>query len=338
MLLSATAFVMSGAPESAPTVKAEIDSATLLMGKTTRLTVTVDAPEKMKIDFPLLAEGQGRPYIPLLNDTVELYQTLRGDTMLRDGRRMINYRFLLQSFDSGAYRLPPFEVIAGEDTILSNRLDLSVIPVKVKADDKIDDFTHVAGPFEKTIPEGSTSEKSWLARYWWLLLLTLAALLFVVWAYRRYRREGTLLPVKKEVPPYEAAMESLRKLRERRLCENGREKDYYTALTKILRVYLVRRFGINAMEMTSSQIMKALKAEDDLRRFRPELREVLGLADIVKFAKVCPSPAENEKAFDNVRDFVEQTRPVETSDENAAAEKGETPAAVSSENKKGGEQ
>ena len=60
-------------------------------------------------------------------------------------------------------------------------------------------------------------------------------------------------------------MQRLETLRTENLCDKGQEKEYYTRLTDILRSYLDTRFGINAMEMTSSQIVKSLRNNEETR-------------------------------------------------------------------------
>ena len=63
---------------------------------------------------------------------------------------------------------------------------------------------------------------------------------------RRYRKQGGVLRKKPEPNPYEVAIKRLGNLKNRRLWEQGMEKEYFTLLTDILREYLERRFDINA--------------------------------------------------------------------------------------------
>ena len=72
---------------------------------------------------------------------------------------------------------------------------------------------------------------------------------------------------------------------------------YFTELTDILRLYLYRRFGINAAEMTSRQILASLKKNKDTQDKRVYFRQILDMADFVKFAKVRPLPEDNVKAY-----------------------------------------
>ncbi len=93
------------------------------------------------------------------------------------------------------------------------------------------------------------------------------------------------------------------------------EKEYFTELTDVLRVYLFGRFGINAMEMTSRQILGALKNNKETRDKRDYIRQILNMADFVKFAKVRPLPDDNIASFENALKFVEETKPLPPADD-----------------------
>ena len=100
------------------------------------------------------------------------------------------------------------------------------------------------------------------------------------------------------------------------------KKEYYTELVDILRQYLQGRFGINAMEMTSSQIVRALRSNPETRMTADEMRGVLSVADFVKFAKVRPLPDDNVKAFNRATNFVDSTKPApEPEAESASTDK-----------------
>ncbi|MDE5634813.1 MAG: cell wall anchor protein, partial [Muribaculaceae bacterium] len=94
------------------------------------------------------------------------------------------------------------------------------------------------------------------------------------------------------------------------LCERGEERAYYTELTDILREYIDKRFNINAMEMTSRQILDRLNANPETRPSEKLMRQILEVADFVKFAKMRPMPDDNTKSFRNAIEFVENTKPL----------------------------
>ena len=153
-----------------------------------------------------------------------------------------------------------------------------------------------------------------LAHPGWLWLLALTLIGAGVWAYRKYYKKGInpLKPTKKRLPPYEEAMINLRNLKAAQLWQQGQEKEYFTGLTDILRVYIDRRFDINAVEMTSSQIIDTLKKNEETKAVNEQLEMILEIADIVKFANARPLADDNEAAYQRAVNFVEATRPVET--------------------------
>ena len=65
------------------------------------------------------------------------------------------------------------------------------------------------------------------------------------------------------------------------------------------------------MEMTSDEIIEAVRGIDVPRKNAMDLTEILREADLVKFAKATPAAEENEAAYRAVWDFVEQTKPAE---------------------------
>ena len=96
-----------------------------------------------------------------------------------------------------------------------------------------------------------------------------------------------------------------------KLWQQDRIKEYYTRLTGIIRSYMFRRFGIPAMEMTTYEILDQWERKgmhrDDLK---DRLRELLGLADLVKFAREKPLPSFNEANLNHAYEFVKKTMQV----------------------------
>ena len=103
-------------------------------------------------------------------------------------------------------------------------------------------------------------------------------------------------------------MKGLNDLKQQNLCSTGQEKEYYTTLTDILRVYLQDRFAINAVEMTTTQITAALNVNPETKSHKQMIRQILEVADFVKFAKVRPMPEDNVRSFNYALQFVEDTK------------------------------
>lgn len=331
LIISSLCLLAPAMAHSAPAMlSAKLDSASMLMGTVNTLRLQVVQDKGVKGEFPQLKDMGQRGYATLLNDTIELGSRIKADTVeIGSGRIQIDYQVPVQVFDSGYYRLPEFVYVAGRDTVRSKQLVLTVTPVKVKADDEISPLTPPADPENPLIFDALPD---WLVYYWWIILLVAALAAGGWWVWRRYRKEGTILPPKPELPPHVVALQRLERLKNRKLWQSGQEKEFYTLLTDILRTYLDKRFGIKAMEMTSTQIMDKLADDPKMRDSRQMMRQVLDMADFVKFAMVRPLPDDNIKAFDNAVAFVEATKP----EENPRPEEENEPPASSADADKGG--
>ena len=295
------AVTMSAAP--AISIKASADSTVMLMGDRNLLHVSVDMPSDSPVqllDFPVLAPGT--EYIPFNGVDVVASDS---SSVIENGRRKIDFTFTIQAFDPGTLTIPPFAALPSQsgDTAFSNIVTLKVLPVDV-------DSLETINPMESIVEPGSR----WYDYIPGWLLWVLAAVAAVVAAFfciKFFRKAKETVELRRNppVPPYELAISRLNTLRSRNLAESGHEKEYYTELVDILRQYLEGRFGIYAMEMTSSQIVKALRSNPATRMTADEVRQVLSIADFVKFAKVRPLTDDNIKAFARASAFVEQTKP-----------------------------
>ena len=326
-----------GSALAAPTVQAKLDSVHLLMGKMTTVHVTLTQPKNAKVTFPLLQQVRENGVIPVCGDSVELRAPARIYTVDAGANLRITYDVPVQAFDSGYYHLPEFAFVDGKDTIRSKSLALKVVPVLAEANTPIHDYASTADPENPSIFD---AVPDWVLDYWWILLILVLAIVAFVYGMRRYRREGSILPKKPVPTPYEQAISGLQALKEKKLWEQGMEKEYFTELTEILRRYLFRQFGINAIEMTSRQILGALSKNDELKDKRAYFRQILDMADFVKFAKVRPLPDDNVLAYDNAVRFVRETKPkpVETQEENTSdkSAKSRKGTITNSKKKKGG--
>ena len=107
------------------------------------------------------------------------------------------------------------------------------------------------------------------------------------------------------------AFRELDRLKEEKLWEKGEVKAFYTRLTEITRHYMERQYGIPAMERTTEEILEAFRRanmEDNL--LDEMLKDLLELADLVKFAKEDPLPVDNQTNLNNAHIFVQKTYPL----------------------------
>ena len=300
IILAATIALAAGTQARAQALKvtAQLDSAVMTQGYCTDLRVTVLGPaDAMPVGWPEKGGQLGGVDVADITSTAE---------DLGNGRRETTYTLRLQPFDPDTVTLPPLRVASGRDTAESRALTLKVLPVEL---DSLTEIHPMEGPANYPL-RWYDWVPQWVTDYWGWILMAPAHIAAGIAAWLYWRRGGTVMVRRKRiVPPYELAMRRLGQLRERRLAESGHEKEYYTELTDILRQYLQGRFGINAMEMTSTEIVRSLRQNEDTRLSADRMRAVLEVADFVKFAKMRPLPDDNVKSYNSAVAFVEDTKP-----------------------------
>ena len=141
------------------------------------------------------------------------------------------------------------------------------------------------------------------------LLALVSAIYLIVNRTRKAKAEEVEESRPKEAP-HIVAIRKLEMLSTQKLWQNGQYKSYYTRLTDILRDYLDGRYGVGAMEMTSDEIIAAIKGLEITKKQVATLGELLKEADLVKFAKHTPDAESNEAAYYTVYYFVEETKEV----------------------------
>ena len=113
--------------------------------------------------------------------------------------------------------------------------------------------------------------------------------------------------VEPKLPPHQMAMKEIERIKGEKVWQKGQPKEYYTELTDTLRTYIKERFGFNALEMTSSEIIEKLLEMQDKEAIT-DLRSLFETADLVKFAKHNPLMNENDANLINAIEFINETK------------------------------
>lgn len=285
------------------TVNAQIDSLQILIGEQTGITLEVSADADKKIVMPLFSDT--------LVTGVELIEALKPDSeFLNEGKRLvIKQKYIITSFDSALYYLPPMEVKVEDDTYKSNPLALKVysFPVDTLHPDQF------FGPKDILKPDFVWSD-------WYLaiacIVLFIPLLLLMIYLIKRFRDDKPIIrkiKVEPKLPAHQVALQEIERIKSEKSWQKGKEKEYYTQLTEALRNYIEGRFGFNAMEMTSTEIINKLMEVKDHQALN-ELNSLLQTADLVKFAKHIPLMNENDANLLNAMNFINETKEEESPD------------------------
>lgn len=283
-------------------IDAKIDTAAIWIGDQTNLTFEIAQPADSTVILPIWTDR--------LIDGIEIVEQNPLDTVsLTADRILVSKKLVITSFEDSLYYVPAQPFVCGKDTVYSNAFTLNVIQPFV-IDTANHAITDIKGTYAPPI-------------YWWgiirivLLVLVIAGLAvlgyFLYKKYHRTKGEQEEAPAVIQRPPYEIAIEALDKIKAEKIWQqHGRQKNYHTELTDVVRNYIDGTFGISSMEMTSMEILMTLKPEMTNKKSEYEaLKQILTLADLVKFAKWTAMPDENEQSLNNAYLFVRGTMPEE---------------------------
>ncbi len=116
--------------------------------------------------------------------------------------------------------------------------------------------------------------------------------------------------IKKSPPAHIIALEKLSKLKAEKIWREGKVKEFQSQLTYILREYLENRYKIQALEQTTGEIVHSLQKIKLDNKDIDTIKNILQIADMVKFAKAKPEEDINERFLNETIDFVERTKAV----------------------------
>ena len=161
----------------------------------------------------------------------------------------------------------------------------------------------------------SYSILDWLRDNWLWVVIPIVIILIIFGVIRYLRNRPKVEKVFEEakpiIPIHTLALNKLQELRDKKLWQSGYVKEYHIELSDVIRDYLEKRYAVKTHEKTTDEIFAGLKNKDISAENKNMLRQILALADLVKFAKEKPLPDENEQSIDNATSFVSQTQKME---------------------------
>lgn len=279
--------------------EARLDTLVMLIGEQRELTLDLTCDAKQNVKMPDL-----RPQQPL-HEVVEIVDLLGTDTTFLDEgkRKQILQRYTITGWDSAFVLLPPFEVQVDGKPYQSKQLALKVLMMPV-------DTVHLDRFYPpKDVQSNPFSWDDWKPVIWFVVINQVLALL-LLWLYGHWRENKPLIQIirrKRKLPAHQVAMSEIERIKGERKWAEEDSKEYYTQLTDTLRNYIRERYGFNAMEMTSTEIIDRLLQEQDETALA-ELRHLFQTADLVKFAKWTTMINENDANLVSAIDFINQTK------------------------------
>jgi hypothetical protein len=278
----------------APSVQAQVDPTTATLGDLITLTIRVKHPQALPVDSPVFAKSLG---------TFEVYASTRLPAEVTGDTAVERFQASLQNFTTGQQVLPGMEVpyhdpMGKPHSVKTPELTVMIQEVPPGPKDK-GDIRGIKGVV------GPTAWSPW----WWLVaVFLLSAVCYLLWRKRKLSRAGP--PPAPPIPPDIEAMQKLQALAQTDWLATGKIKEYYSAISDILRAYLEGAFHTPALERTTNELIRDLRRKTEIPvELQGELKELLETADLVKFAKWRPEATEATQTHQTAVTFVEKTRP-----------------------------
>ena len=283
-------------------VEGKVESTEVQVGKPFTLDLNLKVPYGWFVEWNDFA-------IDTLSEQIDIIK--RGNverTADADSNVIVKQQLTLMTFDTGQIQLPAVGLSYAQSFDDPNRLLAYTEPIDLYATTMVVDTLQPYKPIVEPIAAPIRMKDV----FPWILVVLLAVLLGLgIWFFVKRRKvhvdaEGNVVkgPV---IPPYDKAVDDLKRLREEKMWQSGKVKEYFSSLTDIAREYIEGQFGVNAVEMTTDDILEEIKPLHFSKETYNKLKDTMEVADLVKFAKYSASTLESDTALSSMTEFVNES-------------------------------
>ena len=283
-------------------VEGKVNDTKVQVGKPFTLDLSLKVPYGWFVEWNDFA-------IDTLSEQIDIIK--RGNverTADADSNVIVKQQLTLMTFDTGQIQLPAVGLTYAQSFDDPMRLQAFTEPIDLYATTMVVDTLQPYKPIVEPIAAPIQMKEVFP---WLLAVLLLALAVFGVWYWRKHRKtkvdaEGNIIrgPV---IPPYDKAVGDLKRLREEKMWQSGKVKEYFSSLTDIAREYIEGQFGVNAVEMTTDDILNEIKPLHFKKETYDKLKDTMEVADLVKFAKYSASTLESDTALTSMTEFVNES-------------------------------
>lgn len=280
---------------------ASLDSANILLGDQVKLFLEIEHPKNVKVEFPQVPDT--------IATLIEVLSRSGPDTFAMDNEEFqkVIQSYTITSFDSGSYRIPPFwfrfEANGLIDSIPTNGVSIMVHSMPI-------DTTR--GPADIKMPYAAPLTLKEVVPYILGVMLGGAIIFLLLYSIKRKKKNLPVFvkPSKPKEPPHVVALRELDRIKEEKVWQKDRIKQFYSEITDVLRVYMEERFEVPAMEQTTDETLAAFRYRKDLisEKSFTHLSQILQLSDLVKFARYIPLPDDHNLTLVNSYFFINDTK------------------------------
>jgi hypothetical protein len=302
LFLMATFALMGGLTAQNVEVEGKVESTDVQVGKPFTLDLSLKVPYGWFVEWNDFA-------IDTLSEQLDIIK--RGEverTADADSNVIVKQQLTLMTFDTGQVQVPPVGLTYARSFDDPERLKAYTDPIRLYSTTITVDTTMAYKPIVEPIDAPIKFKEVFP---WILGALLLVIIALGIWYWLKHRKpkvdpNGNIVrgPV---IPPYDKAVGDLENLRQQKLWQSGKVKEYFSTLTDIAREYIEGQFGVNAVEMTTDDILEEVKPLHFSQETYNKLKKTMEVADLVKFAKYSAANLESENAMNSMTAFVNES-------------------------------
>ena len=283
-------------------VEGKVEDKNVQVGKPFTLDLSLKVPYGWFVEWNDFAQDT-------LSEQIDILK--RGNverTADADSNVIVKQQLTLMTFDTGQIQLPAVGLSYAKSFDDPLRQMAFTKPIDLYANTIAVDTLQPYKPIVEPLAAPITMKEvfPWLLVVLLTILVGLGIWLFVKKRKNRIDKEGNIIrgPV---IPPYDKAVDDLKRLREEKMWQSGKVKEYFSSLTDIAREYIEGQFGVNAVEMTTDDILEEIRPLRFPKETFEKLKDTMEVADLVKFAKYSATALESDTALGNMTDFVNES-------------------------------
>ena len=318
ILALSACFALARAPVAAVgaalDISSQVDRSEITIGDRIQYEIRVVHPKDGRVELPSVIGNLG---------SFEVKDYHVSEPKPADKLQIQTWHFTLSTFTVGKYTIPPQLVIYHAGHGDTNAVIYYTQPIEINvvrsSPETVKDIADIAGLADAD--EGPP----WLA-YGLGVALLLGAGGFL-WS---RRRRALATPANKPIlPPFEEAMERLGELKKTNFVRQNRTREFAFNISEVLRRYVSRRFGVEALESTTTEFLELLPKLPLTAAQKQWLASFCESLDLVKFANSPLLESDAGEWLAHLEQFLRQTRPrEETQGADAAGQAGVRKAGV----------
>ena len=278
-------------------VSSSVDKSEITIGDKIIYSIKVVHEKDIKVDLPSPGANLGQ------FDILDFHEL---DPVEENSIVTKVFEYTISSYAVGDYKIPPIKIRCQNMDKEPRELITDEILIKVKS---------VANPEEQDIRDikdvvDITPDPAIYHKIGAGILIIVILVLLIIY-YVRHRRRLKEMKIEEasqpKYPPHKEAYMSLQSLEKKELYQKGKIKAFYIEFSEIIRIYVGRRYEVDALEQTTHELLENLKDFP----VEPLLSEILDESDFVKYAKYRPPQEEIKVTLQKGYEFVEKTKKIE---------------------------